>query len=145
MGILLHFFQSVGASPAHKFLDMVDNGLGTSAASSLRTCSCISLCPMDLCAFRSLWWTHTRSPPAVGSPSFPPVLPFPPGLVQCSWSICWWRLRKNLAGYLSLLHALGNLVSCFLPGKAHVFLNLPFITKIPMETFPVVLDVPGQA
>lgn len=49
MGILLHFFQSVEASPAHhNLLNMVDNGLGTSAASSLRTFSCISSGPVHL-------------------------------------------------------------------------------------------------
>lgn len=74
------FFQSVGSSPAyHSFSNMVDSGLGTSAASSLRTCSWISSGPVDLRTFRFLGWSQTKSSPVVGSSSFSQSLPLPPG------------------------------------------------------------------
>ena len=51
---------------------------------------------------------------------------------------------KKVIDYLSLLHILGDQVSCFLPERAHIFPSLPFIINVPIEAFFVALDVPGQ-
>jgi len=48
---------------------------------------------------------------------------------------------KKGTEYLSLLHIPENQVFRFLLEKAHIF---PFITCVPIEPFPVALDVPGQ-
>jgi len=53
-------------------------------------------------------------------------------------------LDKKVVEYLSFLHILGNQVSRFLPESAHIVPSLPFITDIPIESFLVALDVPGQ-
>ena len=48
---------------------------------------------------------------------------------------------KKIIEYLSLLHILGNQVSCFLPERAHIFPSLPFITDVPIEAFLDALDI----
>lgn len=56
------------------------------------------------------------------------------------WSTCQWKTRpKKIFEYFSLFQIPGNLVSCFLPEKAHIFHNFPFITNIPIEDFVLVL------
>jgi len=52
------FFQSLGVSPdCDYFSNMMDNGLLTTLAKSLRTLECISSGPLDLCIVRFLRWS----------------------------------------------------------------------------------------
>lgn len=53
------FFQSVDTSlDFHDFSNIMDGGLATSSASSLRIFGCISSCPVDSCTFRFCRWAH---------------------------------------------------------------------------------------
>ena len=52
---------------------------------------------------------------------------------------------KKVIEYLSILHILGNELSCFLAERAYIFSRLTFITNVPIEAFLVALDVPGQS
>jgi len=51
---------------------------------------------------------------------------------------------KKVIEYLSLLHISGNLVSYFLPERAHIFPSLYLSTEVPIESFLVALNIPGQ-
>jgi len=51
---------------------------------------------------------------------------------------------KKVIEYCSLFYALGDQVSCFLPERAHIFPSLPFINDVPIESFLIALDIPGQ-
>jgi len=42
MGVILSFFQSPGTSPDFHFSNLIERGLATTSASSLRTLACIS-------------------------------------------------------------------------------------------------------
>jgi len=77
MGVMLPLLQSVGSSPDHHELsNMMESGLATSSASSLRTHGCISSGPMDLCTFKFLRKSQNWSSPLVGSSSFSQSLAF---------------------------------------------------------------------
>ncbi|GAB0190261.1 mitochondrial enolase superfamily member 1 [Grus japonensis] len=54
------FTMSVGTLPyCQDFSNMMESGLATSSASSLKTRGCISSGPLDLCTFRFLRWSRT--------------------------------------------------------------------------------------
>jgi len=57
MGTMFPFSHSPGTSPdSHDLSNIMESGLGTASASSLRTPGCISSGPTDLCMFRFLRW-----------------------------------------------------------------------------------------
>lgn len=51
---------------------------------------------------------------------------------------------KKVTEYLSLLHILGDQVSCLLLERPHISSNLLFITDVPVEAFLDALDNHGQ-
>ena len=67
MAAVLPFFQSPGTSPeCRDFSNIMEGGLETTSATSLRTLGCISSGPMDWCMFRFLRWSRTWSSLTVG-------------------------------------------------------------------------------
>ena len=72
-------FQSLGTFPdCCDFSIMMEGGLATTSANSLRTLGCILSGPMDFCMFRFLRWSRTRFSLTMGralplwSPSYHP-------------------------------------------------------------------------
>ena len=81
---MLSLLQSLGTSPdCHNLSNMVESGLATLSASSLRTRGCISSGPMDLCTFRFLRQSRTWSSPTVGGSSFSQSPPSP----SATWAV----------------------------------------------------------
>ena len=69
------FFQSLGTSPdCHDFSNIMESGLATTSASSLRTLGCIASGPMDFCTFRFCRRSRTWSSLTAGGilPSWSP-------------------------------------------------------------------------
>jgi len=67
MGTIFPFFQSPGASPdCHDRSNIMESGLATTSANSLRTLGCILAAPIDLCMYRLLRWSQTWSSLKVG-------------------------------------------------------------------------------
>ena len=69
------FFQSLWtSSDCHEFSNIMESGLATTLANSLRTLRRISSGPMDLCMFRFLRWSRTWSSLPVGGTYLPQSL-----------------------------------------------------------------------
>ena len=108
---------------------MMNSGLTTSSTSSLRTCGCISSGLMDLCNCKFLRWSQTWASLIVSGFSFSLSLP----LLSVTWAVVAGPLAgdkwgKKVIDYLSLLHILGNQVSCFFLEKVHIFPGLPSVS-----------------
>jgi len=110
---------------------MMESGLPTSSASSLRTCGLISSGPMDpmhlqvLQMVSDLFFTYSRQIFLL------PVLPFAfcslGGLARVLPGENW---GKEATDHLSFLYICHDQVSSFLPERAHIFPGLLFITYI---------------
>lgn len=79
------FFQSMETwLDYHNFSNIMNSGLATILANSLRTLGCISLGPIDLCLFRFLRWfqTWSFSTVALSNLLFPRLYGFVPSQMQ---------------------------------------------------------------
>jgi len=84
MGVKLPLLQSVGTSPdRHDLSKMMESGLASASAMSLRTRVCISSGPLDLYTFRFLRQSQTWSSPTAGGSSFSQSLTLP----SVSWVV----------------------------------------------------------
>lgn len=124
-------------------LNMIDSGSSISFNNSFKICECIWPGPMELWTFRFLKWSQTWFSPTMCSSSFSQCLSFwnLSSVVGALDSGDW---GEKIIEYLRLLHVTGKQVSYFFPKGSHFFLNVPFITKLPIEIFLVDLNIPGQ-
>lgn len=129
----------------HDHSKVIDSGLTITSASSLSTCGCILLGPMDFQMssfakiFPDLILFHQEY--VFLAPEFPPVL-WDHGFLKAGFAgKDWWK--KGIQ-YLGLSTLLCNQVSCFIELWAHSFPRLSFVTSVIVEDLLVVFDIPGQ-
>lgn len=144
-GAYVFFFPSQRGpyTRRHEFSDMMDSGLATSLASSVRIHRCISSGLRDLCTSKSL---DGLKPISYSGQFF--IFP------SSAFTLCTLGsvdeafagedLGKNVTEYLSILHMLGNQVPPSLLERPHIFLSLPFIINVAIKTFLTAFGIPGQ-
>lgn len=144
MGVTFPLQPVMGTSlDYHDLPNMMDNGIVTSSALSLRTHRHISSGPMDLWNFQFLRWSQTRPSPTAGGSSFSSPFLCPLQLEWLEHLLVKTKAKKSLITYVfSIPQEVRSTIS-FQKGPTFCLILLLF-TSINTEAFLVASDIPGQ-
>ena len=144
MGAIFPFFQSPGSSPdCHDFSHIMESGLPTTSANSLRMLGCIFSGPVDLCQVPQVVTNLIFSYSGRDFASPVPVMQsiHSRGVGREAASEDW---GKKVIEYLSLA-----LVHCYQSASlahqvGYAFFDLPFLADIPVEALLTMPCIPCQ-
>ena len=138
------FFRSPGtSSDLHDFPDIMESGLATTSASSLRTLGCIPSGPRDLWMFRFLRWSWTRSSLTLELCSCSSRLAVHP-FKSCGNRGCQWRQRQKCC-WLTQPPSRPFLPVCqSYSSGGYAFFDLPLLADILVKAILIILPIPCQ-